>query len=59
MVTPFALIVMSALVAVGPVVLAALTALTPGEAAGMVTMTPGSRVTLMGVLLVLALMPVA
>ena len=41
MVTPSAVIVMGALVAVGPVVLAALTALTPGEPAGMVTLTPG------------------
>ena len=41
MVTPSAVIVMGAPVAVGPVVLAALTALTPGEPAGMVTLTPG------------------
>jgi hypothetical protein len=41
MVTPSAVIVMGALVAVVPVVLAALTALTPGEPAGMVTLTPG------------------
>ena len=57
LVTPSAVIVMGALVAVGPVVLAALTALIPGEPAGMVTLTPDSSVTLMGVLLVLTLMP--
>ena len=43
MVTPSALIVMSALFRLTPVVLAALTALTPPAPAGMTTLTPDNR----------------
>src|SRR5262249_6226844 len=49
MVTPSALIVMSAAPGVTPVVLAALTALTPPGPVGMTTLTPDRSVVLLGV----------